>query len=808
MKSILLLLSFIIVVMQGIAGNVSGRVTDNNHKPLAFTSILIKGTTKGTSANSAGEYSITLTEGEYTIIAQHVGYKSFEAKVVVSKESVHLDFELQEQKYELANVTVHQGEDPAYEIIRNAIKKRPYYEKEIKKFETEVYIKGQLQLRDYPKRFFGKPVDFEDGDTSKHKMMFLSETVAKYSVDEPHRKVEVLSTKVSGQSDAFGFSSPQIISFYQNNIRLGNVNPRGFISPISNNALNYYRYHFEGTFFENGQMVNRIRVIPKRKYEPLFNGYINIIENEWRIQSVQLSLYKQNQLQLADTIKIEQLYVPLGNVWIIKQQTIYPSVKILGFDVYGSFVQVYDKYTLNPVFEKKHFDNTVLKIYDSANKKPSAYWDSIRPLPLLQEEVNDYKKKDSLEEVRKSPRYMDSLDRKSNKINFSEILTTGKTFTNRKNKSSISIEGLVQIVNYNTVEGLVLDVRPTYRKRFSDTKPNALTVTPGLRYGFSNKRFNPNLTVGYRLTTKNLTSFSVAGGRDVFQYNNANPVRVFWNTLRTLRDERNYLKIYEAGFGRLNVVRAIGEGVTVSAHFEYQDRLSLNNTTSYKWRDYPDRDFTPNITMPNNKASIASLNIRWQPGARYIEMPERTINVGSKFPTLNLTLTKGIKGFLGSDVDYAKWQAAVNDNLNLKLAGRFNYRVTAGGFLERKSVFFPDYTHFFGNLGTVAAPYLTSFQLLPYYSNYSNVEKFYSTAHAEYHLNGFLTNKIPVFKKLNWFLVTGTNFLYLQNHENYAEVFVGLENIFKVGRIDFVKSFTKENWNTTGIRYSLSGMIR
>jgi hypothetical protein len=128
--------------------------------------------------------------------------------------------------------------------------------------------------------------------------------------------------------------------------------------------------------------------------------------------------------------------------------------------------------------------------------------------------------------------------------------------------------------------------------------------------------------------------------------------------------------------------------------------------------------------------------------------------------------------------------------------------------LQRNSVFFPDYTHFFGNLGTVAAPYLTSFQLLPYYSNYSNVEKFYSTAHAEYHLNGFLTNKIPVFKKLNWFLVTGTNFLYLQNHENYAEVFVGLENIFKVGRIDFVKSFTKENWNTTGIRYSLSGMIR
>ena len=97
-------------------------------------------------------------------------------------------------------------------------------------------------------------------------------------------------------------------------------------------------------------MVNRIKVIPKRKYEPLFNGYINIIENEWRIQSVQLVLYKENQMQLVDTLNIEQLYVPFGNVWVIKQQTIYPAIKFFGFDATGNFVQVYDKFNLNPNF--------------------------------------------------------------------------------------------------------------------------------------------------------------------------------------------------------------------------------------------------------------------------------------------------------------------------------------------------------------------------------------------------------------------------------------------------------------------------
>ena len=91
------------------------------------------------------------------------------------------------------------------------------YLKEIKQFTTEVYIKGQMQLRDYPKKFMGQKVDFEDGDTSKQKMLLLSETIAKYSVSEPNqRKIEVVSTKVSGRSNGFGFSSPQIISFYEN----------------------------------------------------------------------------------------------------------------------------------------------------------------------------------------------------------------------------------------------------------------------------------------------------------------------------------------------------------------------------------------------------------------------------------------------------------------------------------------------------------------------------------------------------------------------------------------------------------------
>lgn len=802
MRILLLLSSLFFILSASFAGKVHGHITDNKNQTLPFSSVTIKGTLQGTTANNEGNFSIQLAEGDYIFVVQHIGYKTIEKKVAVGKEDLLLNFELSEQQYELGNVVVKQGEDPAYAIIRNAIKKRRFYETEIKKFEAEVYLKGQFKMRNYPKKFMGKEVDFEDGDTSKRKMVFLSETVAKYSVDEPNKKVEVISTKVSGDKDAFGFSSPHIFSFYQNNISLGNLNPRGFISPISDNALSYYRYKFEGTFFENNQMINRIKVIPKRRYEPLFNGYINIIESDWRIQSVQLVLYKENQMQLVDTLKIEQLYMPYKNVWLIKQQTLSPAIKILGFDMTGNFLQVYDKFNLNPVFKKGFFNNIIMKFDDSSNKKTTAYWDSTRPLPLLQEEEKDYKRKDSLELVKKDPHYLDSLDKKRNKLRIGSLILTGQTFTKEKKKSTLRVAPLLSAINFNTVEGAVVDIAPEYEKRFGEGIRNHISITPDIRYGFSNRHLNAHLRISYNYGKKLFSNISISGGKNVFQFNNNNPVLPEYNTISSLVYERNYMKIYEAVFGRINYAKEIGSGISLNADVEYQNRMPLENTTSTRWRDFKDRSFTPNITFTPHQALVASINIRWKPGTKYIEFPNQKINIGSKYPTFNLTYTQGIKNVAGSDVDYSKWRFTVNDDLNLKLFGSLNYNIAAGGFLMSKSVFFPDYQHYLGNQFTVVSPSLNAFALMPYYS-YSNTESFYSTAHINYHLNGFLTNKIPVLKRLNWFLVTGANALFLKSGTTYTEAFIGLENILKVIRVDYVKSFTNNNTNATGIRITL-----
>ncbi|MBI3232437.1 MAG: carboxypeptidase-like regulatory domain-containing protein, partial [Bacteroidetes bacterium] len=266
MRKIILSTSFLFLFYSSFSQQIKGLISSNDGKPLAFASVFIKETNKGTNSNSEGNYSLSAAPGKYTLVCQYVGYQKEEKIITVGNKDIEVNFSLVQQGMTLGEVILKNGEDPAYAVIRQAIQKRPYYQQQLDKYQCDVYTKGQMRIRNYPTKFLGKKVDFEDGDTSKQKMLYLSETISKYYVDKPNKvKVEVVSSKVSGQSDGFGLAAPNFLSFYTNNVFIGNsLNPRGFISPVSDNALNYYRYKLEGTFFEDGREINHIKVIPRR----------------------------------------------------------------------------------------------------------------------------------------------------------------------------------------------------------------------------------------------------------------------------------------------------------------------------------------------------------------------------------------------------------------------------------------------------------------------------------------------------------------------------------------------------------------
>jgi Family of unknown function (DUF5686) len=268
-------------------------------------------------------------------------------------------------------------------------------------------------------------------------------------------------------------------------------------------------------------------------------------------------------------------------------------------------------------------------------------------------------------------------------------------------------------------------------------------------------------------------------------------------------------QLYEAWYFQGQYSKGIGSGLTWSTGIQFQDRLPLENTTDFTLIDSKKNSFTPNYpyeivdsNIVRHQALSANFGISWQPGARYIELPDQKINIGSKWPVMSVVYTQGIKGIFGSDVDYGKWKFTLSDIVRFKLAGLFRYRVGIGGFIGSKNVNVVDYQHFNGNISRFATEYLNSFQILPIYE-YSNTSSVYLLSHIEHHFNGFLTNKIPGFRKLNWYLVGGANNLHVDK-KDYYEIFFGFENIFKVLRIDYYFTFRDGQGGKSSFRVGLT----
>src|SRR5215831_7387225 len=147
MKIAILSVFLLLGILQlSFAGKITGVVTDNKGNLLPYASILVKGTSRGTTSNNQGKYFLDLEPGTYTIICQYVGYARQEKKVVLQDESISLNFELALQTTTMKEVVVRPGgEDPAYEIIRHAIKKRKDYVSPLDSFTCEAYIKTLLK---------------------------------------------------------------------------------------------------------------------------------------------------------------------------------------------------------------------------------------------------------------------------------------------------------------------------------------------------------------------------------------------------------------------------------------------------------------------------------------------------------------------------------------------------------------------------------------------------------------------------------------------------------------------------------------
>ncbi len=883
-----------------------GRITDPKGEALPFCNVFNKTTGQNTTANEQGTYqTAALAAGTYDVIFQYVGYEPRTEQITIRQQAVILNVTLTESTYNLGEVTVRAAdEDPAYGIMRGAIARRKYYRDEISAFRCRTYIKGLGRLTNVPGKLLGGLIDMTPD--IKPGIIYLSESVSELTFRQPGRVQErMISSRVSGRTKGLSFNRAAGLNFdFHDNLVKSGFSERGIVSPLASGAMTFYRFTLVGaTPGPGGKLINKIEVRPRHRRDPAFHGFIYVQDDTWRLTSVDLRLNQDAGIEYVDEVRVEQVLGPVGpggRVWRPLSQKINIQFEAFRFKGNANFTTVYSQYDVRPAYapdaapdeapassqlptdaaaaagtgtasakpakpkkvkpprrapaprdslfvgEVALRTGEVMRIEQDANVRDSAYWASIRPIPLTGEEERDYVEKDSVETIKNARPYQDSIDRARNKPSVGDFLLGGYEYQRTFLRRTLSVPPVFRMLQYNTVEGTVLNAPITYRQGFEDRRYWQVLTT--LRYGFAEQRLRPAVELNYRYNPLRDARVWLEGGRQALNLNNTDPLAPLVNSVYTLLLNYNYLKLYERDYVAARWQAEVANGLTVGVAAAYADRRELVNHTDRVWRDVAGRALTPNYPIaaaPTGEAAadavpgitrdayfgrdgqrlfgrsrvvLGSLLVRYQPGQEFISRPDRKVNIGGPWPALSLR-ARGGTGTTGhpdspttpdtqtasANTHFLQVSLAADHTIDVGLVGELSLTVEGGFFPVRQRVSYLDYRHFRGNQTVLASSFDTGFQLLPYYQ-YSTTGAWLE-GHAAHHFNGFFLNKIPALRQLKWQEVITANYLHTPQLGHYLEAGVGIEHIFKILRLDVYGAYQvgigQRTRSQTGLRVGI-----
>ena len=245
---------------------VTGRIADaETGEPLPAAHVIIKDTYKGTISNQDGEFSIIVGELPVTLVVRFIGFESQEK--VVTEETDFVDFLLKPSVAEMGEIVVT-GEDPAIAIMREVIRRKQIWREGLKTYKAEAYTRQQLK-----------------NDTT---IISISESVsiAYWDRERGHREVLKSKRQTANIDEASNFAGVSYLpNFYDDNLDIAGFDMVGVTHP---NALSYYDFYLEDIQSLDGQVVYELSVTSKRKLQPLFEGTIFVLGEEYALLEVDL----------------------------------------------------------------------------------------------------------------------------------------------------------------------------------------------------------------------------------------------------------------------------------------------------------------------------------------------------------------------------------------------------------------------------------------------------------------------------------------------------------------------------------------
>ena len=775
---------------------VTGKIVDAiSREPLPFVNIIFKGTTVGGTSDFEGNFSISTTFRVDSISISYVGYNKLTLAIKRGVEQT-LNIGLT-QGIDLMTVEVRPGENPAHRILRKIIANKDKNDREkLDAYEYEVYNKVEFDLNNLSDDFKNKKLlqpfsfifDNIDSTNAKEKPylpVFMTEALSDfYYRRSPQARNEVIkASKVAGVENSsvsqFMGDMYQNVNIYENTILVFGKN---FVSPISDNALLYYKFYLIDSMVIDGHKCYQLQFKPRRKQELAFVGNLWAADTAFAIKQIEMSIADDANINFINSTAVVQTYTKVDSAWMMQKERLvidfnpFPieQKKKSMMGIYGRKTADYTNFKVNQQHEDKFYSMTEnLKVNDDAFKKSEEFWETNRHDSLSKNEKQIYKMVDTLQSLPVYKTWIDVIT----------IFVTGY-----KVKGNFEYGPYYNMFSTNEIEG--------NRFRFGGRTSNQFSkwyeLSGYLAYGTRDEKFKYSLGVRAFVSKKPRMMVGM-------YYKNDNEI---------LGQSQNGFTTDNilASLFRINPLRNLTNVKQVHTYIERQwftgfnTKLSFYNRTMTPLANF-NYEYQKTPTTTALKENITTSEIRFLARLAYkekfIDGEFRRVSLGTHYPIVQAQYTLGIKNLFFSDYNYQKLTVNVDDRIRINPIGYFDYVLEYGKVWNPLP--YPLLELHGGNETYIFDMY--AYNSMNYYEFVSDE---YASATISHHFDGFFLNRIPLMRKLKWREVVGAKaligrvndqnksllifpeHLYALDRGPYFEATTGIENIFKIFRVDAV----------------------
>ena len=804
--SILFLTFLSYVAAEGQVTTIEGYIRERGNKEaIVYAHIFLKDTHIGAISDTAGYFKLQFNYNDHkvdTLIVTYLSYFS-EKVAILPGQNQKLEILLNPKFEQLQEVVAYAGENPAWAILDLILAQKERNNPEARKnFYCEEYSKIRFDLNHFTdnikQNILLRPFDYiwENTRTTEDGIKYLPVLLVEKKIDHYYQRSPREKRDYVNGVKTTGLAGPKIMQFVEDLYLSPNIYDnfavildKNFPSPINDNYKNHYEHYLLDSAVEGGRKIYKIAFEPKVKHALAFTGEMLVDSATYGIQTIDLRFDIMANINFVRSYYIKQTYTQVdGGYWMPEESNVIGDFTVIenSADLTGFFGRknsTYQNYRIDQTIAKQVFKGSELIVQsDSAASRNDIYWQENRLTDFTEEDNGIF---EMVAQLERDPKFIFRKD---------ALVAIATGYIPLK---KLDIGDIYSFYSYNVVEHSRLKLGFRTSNRLDYPFKAAIygaygTLDDKWKYGVSaeigiGKQKNKAIRFGVsarddieqlgrsfsQIEIDNvLTSFIQYG--DIASRNYVRDLTVYTEKLWGLGTVTRF-EYFTNTVARTNNEKfyAINEGVLTSPA-DY-NATGIGLTFKYSWQN---ADISGRVYDNNKK------------------------NVFLKYPEITLKWKWADQDVFGGTIDYHKISVSLLQRVRTKKLGYLQYYIESG--FTRGTVPYPYLNIPFGNQLVLNDEF--SFNLMNFLEfatdRFLNVQ-------AEQHLEGLLFNQIPLLNKLKWRLfcfgkaywggLSDKNnqsvYLFPDNltalKKGYYEAGFGIENIFKIARIDFTWRMTE-----------------